>query len=229
MAASFRQTAVLMTCLLVGAITARLLTPNAVHVEAYPEFDQRLPSQVAQWTYTPSAMQQVAASTAKDTDLSQPYNEVSMRTYRDPQGHAVMLTLAWGQRQRQEVKVHRPDLCYVAQGYKVISLSNKQTTGFSGVSHPVLVHHMLAQNAQSYEAVAYWMRIGSNFSEGALETRMHIIEEGLKGRIPDGILVRSSIRANTKEEAEAAFPLLDQFLLDLYGSTPSTLRPYLIR
>lgn len=152
-----------------------------------------------------------------------------MRTYRDQQGHTVMLTLAWGQRQRQEVKVHRPDLCYVAQGYKVISLSNKQTTGFSGVSHPVLVHHMLAQNAQSYEAVAYWMRIGSNFSEGALETRMHIIEEGLKGRIPDGILVRSSIRANTKEEAEAAFPLLDQFLLDLYGSTPSTLRPYLIR
>jgi len=58
-----------------------------------------------------------------------------MRAYQNSQGQIVYLALAWGEQQRQEVKIHRPDLCYVAQGFKVWRLSGLQSvaTGKRGI------------------------------------------------------------------------------------------------
>jgi EpsI family protein len=229
MRASLKKTVALVLMLLLASGLAHWFTPNAVHVLEYPRFDERLPKQLGQWQYARASLQQVSAYAAKETDLSQPYNDVVMRTYADPQGHQVMLTLAWGQRQRQEVKIHRPDLCYVAQGFKVASLQSVDLKGFEGYARPIVVHHMVAQDSRGFEAVSYWMRVGAEYSDSAFDTRLHIIKEGLQGRIPDGVLVRASVRTTSLAAAQEAFPMLDEFLHTMHQAAPAQLKPYLIR
>ena len=141
-----------------------------------------------------------------------------------------MLALAWGKRQRQEVKIHRPDLCYVAQGYKIQSLrSITYSNILSPTGEPIVGNHMYAQGSRGGEAVSYWVRIGDIYSEDAFETRFHIFREGLKGRVPDGILVRASVRVRDAGEAQAVWPMMDQFLADLATMTPPSAKGLLIR
>jgi EpsI family protein len=92
--------------------------PGAVDLESM------VPKAFGDWTYVPSAISQVDLSVRRDGEEgtnTRVYDQVLMRTYRNAQGQSVMLALAWGRQQRQEVKIHRPELCYVAQGFRIES------------------------------------------------------------------------------------------------------------
>jgi EpsI family protein len=137
--------------------------------------------------------------------------------------------LAWGHKQQQEVKVHRPDLCYVAQGYKVNSL-NPAVFPLSGASGTQATgKHMVATGGGNIEAVSYWIRIGSLYSENALETRMRILKEGFNGKIPDGILVRVSQSVHNPDQVTQVWPVLDRFLVELAQAVPPPTRDMLLR
>jgi EpsI family protein len=134
-----------------------------------------------------------------------------------------------GQAPATEVKIHRPDLCYVSQGFKVKSLTSVR---FDDIAAPngesVVGKHMLAKAPLYEEAVSYWMRIGTLFSEDAVDTRMQILREGLQGRVPDGILVRASMRMPSGEQLDTTWPLLDSFLADLVKAVPKPARQMLL-
>lgn len=216
--------------LVIAALAAVAATPDLVEVTDRIDLEESVPKEFGGWKMLPSGAVQVRLSTGDDTNMDQPYDQTVMRTYvnRDT-GQYVHLALAWGRRQRQEVKVHRPDLCYVAQGYKVESLSTTRFDGVGNTEAPVVGKRMYAANSRSGEAVAYWIRIGGLYSEDALETRLYILGEGIKGRIPDGILVRASRVARSADDAANAFPALEDFLKELVASVPDNVRPYLIR
>lgn len=216
--------------LVIAALAAVAATPDLVEVTDRVDLEESVPKEFGGWKMLPSGAVQVRLSTGDDTNMNQPYDQTVMRTYvnRDT-GEYVHLALAWGRRQRQEVKVHRPDLCYVAQGYKVGSLSQTVFEGVSQRDSAVVGKRMYAANSRSGEAVAYWIRIGDLYSEDALETRLYILGEGLKGRIPDGILVRASRPVRTAEEADAAYPALERFLKELVVAVPPEVRGYLVR
>ncbi len=198
-------------------------TPKLLEVEQAPLMEDTVPRQFGDWKELPNPYAQVSVSTGADPTMDQPYDQTVMRTYVNGSGQRVMLALAWGKRQRQEVKIHRPDLCYVAQGYRVRSLEPARFDGINAPGGaPVHGKRMLAMSNDGGEAVSYWMRIGGLFSEDALDTRLHIMKEGLDGRIPDGILVRASMRTRSAEDARAAWPVLDDFLRQLAGAVPPT-------
>lgn len=216
--------------LIFAAVMAVLATPHLVAVTDNVDLEASVPQAFGDWKMIPSGAVQVRLTTGDETNMNQPYDQTVMRTYVNTKtGEYVQLALAWGRRQRQEVKVHRPDLCYVAQGYKVDSLSEAV---FEDVGHQklnVTGKRMYASNSRSGEAVAYWIRIGSLYSEDALETRLYILAEGLKGRIPDGILVRASRPVRTSEDAMEAYPSLESFLKELVVAAPPSVQSYLIR
>lgn len=196
-------------------------TPRLLEVEDAPQLEDTVPRQFGDWKELANPYAQVGVATGVDPNMDQPYDQTVMRTYINSRGQQVMLALAWGKRQRQEVKIHRPDLCYVAQGYRVRSLQAAQFEGIAAPGgRPVLGKHMHAATDKGGEAVSYWMRIGQLFSEDALATRLHIMKEGLDGRVPDGILVRASMRTQGVEDTRAAWPVLDDFLKQLAGSVP---------
>lgn len=219
----------LMVALVLASAIAFLATPKLTEIQNAPNLEDTVPREFADWKEQPNPYIQVSLATGLDPNQDLPYDQTVTRTYANSQGDRVMLALAWGKHQRQEVKVHRPDLCYVAQGFQVESLTPKLFSNIQGQGNVATGKHMLVMSDHGGEAVSYWIRIGSLYSENAFETRMHIFKEGLSGRVQDGILVRASSRIQSKDEADKAFPILDQFLSDLVASTPERTRAMLVR
>ena len=213
----------------IAALCAYWATPRLNEISNEPELENTVPHQFGDWREQSNPYAQVSLATGIAADLNQPYDQTVMRTYVNSKGQQVMLALAWGKHQRQEVKVHRPDLCYVAQGYKVSSLTTATFNGVSQYGWTVTGKHMVVNSGRDMEAVAYWIRIGKLYSENAFETRVHIFKEGLAGRIPDGILVRASQKIQTDADAEKAFPILEEFLANLVAATPENARVLMVR
>jgi EpsI family protein len=209
----------------VGAVVAR---PTLVSVQNPPDLETTVPKSFGDWRLVPTVGAQVSTSTG-EPNIDQPYDQTVMRTYSNSKGEVVMLALAWGHKQQQEVKVHRPDLCYVAQGYKVNSLAPAAfpLSGPSGAA--ATGKHMVATSGRNIEAVSYWIRIGSLYSENAMETRMRILKDGFNGTIPDGILVRASQSVRDPQEVQQAWPVLDRFLVELSQAVPPKTREMLLR
>jgi EpsI family protein len=124
-----------------------------------------------------------------------------------------MLALAYGREQRQEVKIHRPELCYVSQGFAVKGKSTEMVE--IGQGAPVPVHRLLTGNEARLEPVTYWIRIGDRLVDNAWESRAAIFMDGLQGKIPDGILVRVSTVVKAGADVPAAYAVQEAFLKDL--------------
>lgn len=216
--------------LVIAALAAVVATPHLVEVTDNTDLETAVPKEFGSWKMVPSGAVQVRLTTGDGTNMDQPYDQTVMRTYvnRDT-GKFVYVALAWGRRQRQEVKVHRPDLCYVAQGYKVDSIVPTTFDRLGATTSPVVGKRMFARTSRNGEAVAYWIRIGELYSEDALDTRLYILGEGIQGRIPDGILVRASRPVRDAEEASSTYPELEAFLTELTAAVPEEVRRYLIR
>ncbi|MCB1907685.1 MAG: EpsI family protein [Rhodocyclaceae bacterium] len=214
--------------LLLAAAAARVLTPQLSEVRDIVELESALPSRFGPWRELPSPLIQVNVALDREASLDQPYDQVVMRAYQRDDGAVVYLAVAWGRRQRQEVKVHRPDLCYTAQGYRVASLASQRFDDIDSPDGAVPGKRMLALGRRGGEAVSYWMRIGELFSEDAWETRLHILRQGLDGRIPDGVLVRASMRVRDAREAEQAWPVTEAFLADLTSALSPPARRMLL-
>lgn len=205
------------------------LTPPQAEIRAPLRLEDHIPRDFGDWVEKKSPVVQVALDTGEGTSMNQPYDQVVMRAYQNSNGEQIYLAVAWGENQRQEVKVHRPDLCYVSQGYRIESLRPKVFEALSGgAASPVLGKTMVAFASHRGEAVMYWIRIGDLFSENAVETRLHILKEGLGGRYVDGVLVRASMPIRSAAEAQKAWPLLEEFLTQMVRSTSSNTRPYLL-
>jgi EpsI family protein len=216
-----------------AALVAYIAQPSLNHVTEAPLLEGAVPSMVGEWQAMASPISQAPVSRNEGPDINQPYDQTLMRTYRDGNGHLVSIALAWGQKQRQEVKIHRPELCYPAQGLSVTKLWSHQFAQTSLSSgERIMGKRMLAQhNNGAIEAVSYWIRIGDSYSDSSLTTRLHILKEGLAGRYADGILVRVSQRVpNTSDaELEQVFQRQEKFLSELVKQVNPSVRDLLIR
>lgn len=216
--------AVALALVLVGSYAlAAIATPKVVSTGTPVSLEAGVARNFGAWREIPSNVAQVGVSTnTTDRNMDQPYDQLLMRTYRHESGRMVHVAVAWGESQRQEVKIHRPELCYPAQGFKVLSLSDTSFPGLRGPYGAVTGKRMLARTGGHHEAVVYWIRIGSVFSDSAWETRGHIVREGLQGRVPDGILVRVSTPTDADPASlESNFQMLEQFATELAQASPS--------
>jgi EpsI family protein len=223
---SLFQSVLILIVALFASLGAFLATPVFENAKDAPSLETFVPRQFGDWREVSNPYAQVKLTTDPNENLVGPYDQTVMRTYVNSKGEQVMLALAWVRSQRQEVKVHRPELCYAAQGYIIQS---DKTVSFDSVAKHVKGKHMVATSNLGGEAVAYWIRIGSIYSESAYETRTHIFTEGLRGNILDGILVRASMKIEKVSDSENAFRLLHTFLADLVAATPANARTLLTR
>ncbi len=99
-----------------------MLRPSINSAAPSPHLDKAVPEQFGDWRTLPNPLIQADLSTDGATSTDQPYDEIVSRTYVNSSGDVVMMALAYGKNQRQEIKIHRPELCYPAQGFKVVAL-----------------------------------------------------------------------------------------------------------
>jgi EpsI family protein len=150
------------------------------------------------------------------------YSQLLTRVYSDGENPPVMLLIAQSGSQTGVLQVHRPETCYTAGGYQILSL----------VPHAIQVgSSVLAANAMDAvaegvtEHVLYWTRVGDRVPASWRDQKIAVAEQNLRGIIPDAILVRVSTVSNDPDAARAR---LDAFARALVGSVPPTRRSVFI-
>ena len=225
----FRACALLATAMLVAAVLAHATTPKFKSMMAPPSLDATVPAVFGDWRSVSEAYAQVSVSQGADSVYERPYDQTVMRTYANRQGEVVMLALAWGERQRQDIKVHRPEVCYPAQGYSVLSVQPGEPIAVHSRKQPVPTVSLLTGSGGNLEAVRYWIRIGQSYGGDGLKARWYILQEGIQGRVPDGVLVRVSQRIRSAEDASRAHVVMERFLADLTAAVPQTTLSMLVQ
>lgn len=166
------------------------------------EFEALFPTQFGEWREVKSSVAQVRTIVAQGAlSQQQPYDAEILRTYMNAQGEQVMLAIAYGANQRQEIKVHRPEVCYPAAGRKILSLGPATFPIQTHDGRSVDGFQMLATDSrqQFYEPVSYWIRLGDTFTANGMKQRLHILQRGLHGERTDGVLVRFSQIVRTED------------------------------
>jgi EpsI family protein len=153
---------VLAGCFVASYLLASYLQPRVSHAGVVPQFEKLLPERFAQWQSVPALVPQVDLSTNNEagTDYDKPYDAVLMRSYKDQSGHVVMLAIAYAMQQTQEIKIHRPEYCYHAQGFTVV---RQIPVTLAAGSQKLAGNGLLVRRSGRNEWVQYWIRIGSGF------------------------------------------------------------------
>jgi EpsI family protein len=208
--------------LLMAAIMGKVLEPGHVLIEKASQvnLESIIPKQFGGWKEAPRLDNINVGTTVADDENKQPeiYDQTVSRNYIGPNGDVVMLTVAYGAKQNDELKVHRPEVCYAAQGFQIL----KDTPGnmrFGNLDIPVT--RVVTRNGPRIEPVTYWIRIGNETVRGGMHLRLAVIKAGLTGNIPDGLLMRVSTITNSDSamSSDREFAVQNDFLADFIGST----------
>jgi EpsI family protein len=154
--------------------------------------------------------------------LDKLYNQTLSRTYVNKRGQRIMLSIAYGADQSDSVAMHKPEVCYAAQGFEIKNVVASELLTSVG---NLPITRLLAVHGARTEPITYWITVGDKAIRPGLSQKVEQIRHGLSGKIPDGMLVRvSSIDAN---EA-AAYGLQAGFIQDLLASISDTSRAKLV-
>lgn len=178
-----------------------------------PDFEAIVPAAFGDWRIDPDVVQ-VAPAPDVQANLDRLYRQIVSRTYVNGQGERMMLTIAHGGDQSDALKAHRQEACYAAQGFEIRSLGHGE---LSAAGRTIPVTRMHAVRGDRSEPVTYWFTMGDRVVLGRAERLRVQVENGLAGRIPDGLLVRVSSLSN---DAPRAYAAQRSFVAALMGATP---------
>jgi len=200
--------ALLAAALMGAAVFATVaLQPRKMLADTGPKIvlDNSVPASFGQWRVDPDMVAMVPSSVQQEK-INAIYSQTLSRTYINARGQRIMLSIAYGSNQTQQMRAHRQEVCYAAQGFQISGLhSDKLVLG--GV--PVPVTRMVAVNGPRIEPVTYWFTMGSSVVRSYLDRQVVQLKYALSDFIPDGYLVRvSAIEA----DAQAAFALQTDFV-----------------
>ncbi len=212
----FKRVAVgLMTVLMLASSgAARYMTPTEHLADKMgkPDLEALFPKQFGGWRIDANVPVILPAPDVQ-ARLDAIYNQVLSRTYVNDRGQRVMLSVAYGGDQSDGTRIHRPEVCYPAQGFQILSNS----VGHIGLPghEPLKVRHLESKLEQRLEPITYWVVVGDSVVVSSSEQKLAQLRYGLRGVIPDGMLVRvSSIDSDTRR----AFDLQQQYVNDLARS-----------
>ena len=156
--------------------------------------------------------------------MSRLYGQTVERIYRNSRtSREIMMLFAYGSTQSNDLQLHRPEVCYPAFGFEIVSSELKLVplTGKFGL--PVKVLH--AHSPSADETVIYWSRLGSFLPTNGGEQRIDRLKTTISGIIADGLLARLSMINSGQVLADAE---LLQFIHDLLVLIPVDRLPALI-
>ncbi|MBS0363287.1 MAG: EpsI family protein [Proteobacteria bacterium] len=152
------------------------------------------------------------------------YNELITRQYVNEKAQAaVLMLLAYGGKQSDELQLHRPEVCYPAFGYALVRNEPVSLPVGKGVTIPA--RRLAAVQDDRHESIIYWSRMGEALPQTGPQQRAARLEIGLKGIVPDGILCRFSTAGDDLDRSWAS---INGFVADLLGAIAVDKRNVLI-
>jgi EpsI family protein len=184
---------------------------SAADLHAPVVLDALVPQAFGDWKELPNTSAQII-DPQQQQSLQKTYSQMLSRTYINPQGYRVMLSLVYGKTQRGDLQLHHPEICYPAQGFEVLSNRKVQLpTRYGSISVRRLETKL---NAERIEPVTYWAMVGEKIVLDSVQRKAVELRYGLRGYTVDGMLFRiSSIDAGS----ERAFAQQALFVTQLLG------------
>jgi EpsI family protein len=221
-----RRAVVLAACMGAASLAAWALTPTKYwsdHV-ARVKYATLFPTAFGSWVLAPEQLTMVVNPQQQET-LDTIYDEVVNKVYVDrTSGRRMMVSLAYGNNQSRATQVHKPEVCYPAQGFALVKMTKGELDlGTAGASLPVM--RIVTQMGRRHEPLTYWIRAGDRVVRGSVEQNLARVSLGLRGYIPDGLLFRVS---EINADAAASFALQDRFLREFLAQMSPPAREALV-
>lgn len=201
-----------------GFAQARLPVPNKPRIKE-DVFVGMIPRQVGDFAFEAESGLVLPPSDALSSRL---YDNLVTRSYSSPDGQAVMLLIAYNNKQDGVLQIHRPEICYPAGGFDLTPVQPIEVPITAGAQLPGQI--FAATSEVRNEVVLYWTRVGSAFPRRWLEQRLAVAEANLQGIVPDGVLARVSTISNDMGQAR---PVLERFIRQLHDSASPRARSLL--
>lgn len=195
-----------------GALT-KALTPTKKIADQQERIDLEImiPTEFGNWRVDKSIIPlQVDAET--QAMLDKIYNQTLSRTYVNSIGERIMLSVAYGGDQSDNLAVHKPEVCYYAQGFEIMkTFSDELLTQYGKLP----IKRLLAVKGYRNEPITYWVTVGNKAVLPGIDEKLQQLKYGLTGNVPDGMLVRVSSISSDKDKA---YQLQTIFIQDLLSS-----------
>ena len=153
-----RRVLMLTALMVAAAVAGEMLRPTERLADLKPRIalDQQVPEAFGEWKLDRS-IRPVVPDPSLQAMLDVLYSQTLARTYINPRGQRVMLSIAYGSDQSNEATaVHRPEFCYSAQGFRVQGAGSTQLA-IGGTQVPVA--RVVAQLGQRIEPITYWVTL----------------------------------------------------------------------
>jgi len=203
---------------------AYMVTPRTYQADQYQreKIADIVPTAFGDWQIDRSIVP-VPPSPDLQAVLDATYDETVTITYRNGEGKRIMLSVAYGRNQHKGMNTHKPEICYPAQGFRVVEPPVRGEV--QADNRRIGVTRLMAQASSRREPITYWLMVGDEITHFGYPQRWVAIRYGMAGVIPDGVLVRvSSIDA----DSQAAYALHEQFIRDLLRAVPPARLPRLL-
>lgn len=214
---------VFLVAMVAAATGAIALKPTIRLADGKPavNLEEVIPNAFGDWKVDPQSMSAVI-NPQQQAFLNTLYSQTLSRTYIHTSGRRIMLSLAYGGDQSHDSQIHKPEVCYPAQGFRLLS-SKKDTVQLLGSSLPVM--RIITELGPRHEPVTYWIRVGDKVVRGAIEQNLTRMSIAMGGHIPDGMLFRVSEISQNDEES---FALQDAFIQAILPAVNAPTRQLLV-
>lgn len=186
---------------------AVVLRPTQKIADQGPRIDlaAMIPQRFGDWEEEKVAVGQIVNPQTKEL-LDKLYSQMLSRTYRNGQGYRIMLSVAYGGDQSDAMQVHKPEVCYPAQGFQ---LEDKTSAVLSIANASIPVTRLVTHLGQRHEPITYWTTVGDRTVKNGIHKKLVEMSYGLTGKIPDGMLVRVS---SIDPDARSAYLVHEKFI-----------------
>ena len=193
-----------------SGVLTMALTPTQKIADQQEKIDLEImiPAKFGDWQIDKSIVPlQVDAET--QAQLDKIYNQTLARTYVNSRNERIMLSVAYGGDQSDNLAVHKPEVCYYVQGFEIMkTLSDELTTQYGKLP----IKRLLAVKGNRNEPITYWVTVGDKAVLPGLDQKLQQLRYGLTGNVPDGMLVRIS---SIDDDNNKAYQLQTIFIQDL--------------
>lgn len=198
-------------CMFAAAGMALALKPGAKVADASPQVDLEtlIPKTFGDWKIDETILPLIA-NPEQEALINRIYNQTLTRTYVNSRNDRVMLSIAYGGDQSDTMAVHKPEVCYPAQGFQILKSPTISTFTVDNGSIPV--KRLVAAQGPRIEPITYWTTVGDTVAVSGLRWKLQQLKFGLTGKIPDGLLFRVS---SIQSDDTRAYQVQDAFTRDM--------------
>lgn len=219
----WRRNLLLLVLMLAASGLATAWRPSEKLVNGRPPTNLAalVPASFGEWQEEPQTVAMVVDPQQQAT-IDKIYQQTLSRTYVNRDGERIMLSLAYGDDQRDSMQLHYPEVCYPAQGFQLRANERGVLDTGAGV---IPVRRLMATLGGRSEPVTYWTLIGEHAVMGGTDTKLAQIRYGVRGYIPDGLLFRVS---SFNADPAAGHALQERYVRSLVAALSPAARAKLI-